>query len=206
MAQEATIIGIARHRIMTDGTGVCTLAAFHACSLHCQYCLNPQSLTGAERFKAYTPQELYDRVKIDQLYFLATGGGVTFGGGEPCLRSDFITEFRRICGHQWKLALETAINVPPANIEQLIPVIDHFYIDIKDMNPAIYKRYTGKDNHLVMENLKILAKTANQVTIRIPLIPNFNTQGNQQRSVEQLKEMGFGQFDLFTYQTNIQKQ
>ena len=38
------VIGIARHRLQTDGQGVSTLVAFHGCPLHCKYCLNPQSL------------------------------------------------------------------------------------------------------------------------------------------------------------------
>ena len=40
----ARIIGIARHRLSTDGDGVTTLVAFHGCLLRCRYCLNPQSL------------------------------------------------------------------------------------------------------------------------------------------------------------------
>ena len=40
----ARIIGIARHRLSTDGDGVTTLVAFHGCPLHCRYCLNPPLL------------------------------------------------------------------------------------------------------------------------------------------------------------------
>ena len=45
------IIGIARHRLSTDGDGVTTLVAFHGCPLHCHYCLNPQSLGDGSRFR-----------------------------------------------------------------------------------------------------------------------------------------------------------
>ena len=30
-------------------------------------------------------QEILEEVMVDDLYFKATGGGVTFGGGEPLL-------------------------------------------------------------------------------------------------------------------------
>ena len=33
----ARIIGIARHRLSTDGDGVTTLVAFHGCPLRCRY-------------------------------------------------------------------------------------------------------------------------------------------------------------------------
>ena len=81
--QLAKIIGIARYRLSTDGEGVTTLVAFHGCPLCCQYCLNPQSLDDGQYFREYTPEQLYAEVRIDELYFLATNGGVTFGGGEP---------------------------------------------------------------------------------------------------------------------------
>ena len=50
---RAKIIGSARHRLSTDGDGVTTLVAFHGCPLRCRYCLNPQSLGDAERFREY---------------------------------------------------------------------------------------------------------------------------------------------------------
>ena len=104
--QRAKIIGIARHRLSTDGDGVTTLVAFHACPLRCRYCLNPQSLGDSGRFREYSPKQLYAETRIDELYFIATNGGVTFGGGEPCLRPQFIREFRELCGPEWQLNLE----------------------------------------------------------------------------------------------------
>ncbi|MDE6324460.1 MAG: radical SAM protein, partial [Paramuribaculum sp.] len=112
--QRAKIIGIARHRLSTDGDGVTTLVAFHGCPLRCRYCLNPQSLGGG-RFREYSPEQLYAETRIDELYFIATNGGVTFGGGEPCLRPQFISELRGLCGPAWQLNLETSLNVPTAN-------------------------------------------------------------------------------------------
>ena len=70
------IIGVARHRLSTDGDGVTTLVAFHGCPLRCRYCLNPQSLGDGSRLREYSPQSLYDEVRIDELYFLATNGGI----------------------------------------------------------------------------------------------------------------------------------
>ena len=84
---KAPIIGIDRHRLTTDGEGVTTLVAFHGCPLHCKYCLNPQCLSPDGVLRTITPSELYSEVEIDDLYFVATGGGICFGGGEPLLHS-----------------------------------------------------------------------------------------------------------------------
>ncbi len=125
------VIGIARHRLQTDGQGVSTLVAFHGCPLHCRYCLNPQSLNNGRYWKRYDCRTLYEEVKVDELYFLATGGGVTFGGGEPCLQSEFIGKFRNFVGKEWLLTVETSLNVGQEYVERLLPVVDRFIIDIK---------------------------------------------------------------------------
>ena len=200
--QLAKIIGIARHRLSTDGDGVTTLVAFHGCPLSCRYCLNPQSLGDGGRFREYSPKQLYAETRIDELYFLATNGGVTFGGGEPCLRPQFIHEFRGLCGPEWQLNLETSLNVPVANIEALLPVGNTLIIDIKDMNPDVYRDYTGQSNALVLENLRLIAEAGRQqdCIIRIPLIPGYNTDTYRDTSRKALEAIGFTRFDLFTYQ------
>lgn len=200
--ERAKIIGIARHRLSTDGEGVTTLVAFHGCPLRCQYCLNPQSLGDGTGFRDYSPEELYAETCIDELYFLATNGGVTFGGGEPCLRPQFIREFREQCGADWRINLETSLNVPKANVETLLPLVNSMIIDIKDMNADIYQKYAGKGNRLVMDNLQLIADQGRQddCIIRLPLIPNFNTDADRTASRTKLEALGFTHFDLFTYQ------
>ena len=197
------IIGISRHRLATDGKGVTTLVAFHGCPLRCKYCLNPQSLQPAGIWKHYDCLQVYEEVKIDELYFIATGGGVTFGGGEPLLQSDFICDFRELCGPQWQLTVETSMNVSQKQIEKLLPVIDHYIIDIKDMNCDIYKQYTGKENQQVISNLHWLISQgkAEQITVRIPHIPSYNTSLDMEKSMYQSKELGLSHFDQFIYHT-----
>lgn len=201
---SAPVIGICRHRLKTDGEGVTTLVAFHGCPLRCRYCLNPQCLENERDWEQYDCTTLYHKTKVDELYFLATRGGVTFGGGEPCLRSEFIGNFRQLCGKNWLLTVETSLNVPREHTERLLPVIDRYIVDIKDMNPEIYHRYTGKVNDDVLRNLSLLQKhgRADSTTIRIPLIPGYNTEEDREKSMRQLKARGFSHFDLFDYTTS----
>lgn len=199
--KRAKIIGIARHRLSTDGDGVTTLVAFHGCPLRCRYCLNPQSLGDDKSFRDYSPDELYAETRVDELYFIATSGGVTFGGGEPCMRPQFIREFRNLCGEAWRLNLETSLNVPSASIEALLPVVNTLIIDIKDMNPDIYRSYTGQSNDRVIDNLRLIADAGRQgdCIIRLPLIPNHNDDSDREASRATLEALGFTRFDLFTY-------
>lgn len=197
----APFIAINRHRLTTDGEGVTTLVGFHGCPLHCQYCLNAQCLQADGVWCRLTPGELYSEVEIDDLYFVATGGGICFGGGEPLLRSDFIKAFAEIMNPEWKLTIETSLNVPLENVKAIASLVQMWYVDIKDMNPDIYKAYGCKENKQVVGNLQWLAANgyADKVIIRLPLIPEYNTDEDRQQSQQQLEEMGFTNFDKFNY-------
>jgi len=197
----APFIAINRHRLTTDGEGVTTLVGFHGCPLHCQYCLNAQCLQADGVWCRLTPGELYSEVEIDDLYFVATGGGICFGGGEPLLRSDFIKAFAEIMNPEWKLTIETSLNVPLENVKAIASLVQMWYVDIKDMNPEIYKAYGCKENKQVVSNLQWLAANgyADKVIIRLPLIPEYNTDEDRQRSQQQLENMGFRNFDKFNY-------
>ena len=197
----APIIACSRLRMQTDGKGITTLVCFHGCPLRCKWCINPFSFAPDTKRADMTAQELYDKVKIDQLYFLATGGGVTFGGGEPLLYAGFLKQFRDICGEAWHLCAETSLNVPWENIETAATCIDKFYIDCKDTNPDIYRRYTGKDNAQMLDNLKKLVSLIGpeRIVVRVPLIPQFNTNEDRTSSKAVLEELGVTQFNFFNY-------
>mgnify|MGYP000914974780 FL=1 len=197
----APFIAINRHRLTTDGEGVTTLVGFHGCPLHCEYCLNAQCLQADGVWCRLTPGELYSEVEIDDLYFVATGGGICFGGGEPLLRSDFIKAFAEIMNPEWKLTIETSLNVQLENVKAIASLVQMWYVDIKDMNPNIYKAYGCKENKQVVSNLQWLAANgyADKVIIRLPLIPEYNTDEDRQQSQQQLEKMGFTNFDKFNY-------
>lgn len=198
----APVITAVRHRMQSDGQGVTTLVCFHGCPLRCRWCLNPFSYAAETRREEMTARTLYDRVRVDELYFLATGGGVTFGGGEPLLYAAFLEQFRQVCGDSWHLCAETSLAVPWENVRMAARCIDMFYVDCKDTDPQIYRSYTGKDNAGMLENLQKLTALIGpeRIVVRLPLIPGYNTQEHQQASKARLMELGLTQFDLFTYE------
>jgi len=204
---------VSRHRLPYDGAGVTTLVGGYGCPLACKYCINGVCSDPAFRPKIYTIPALFDAVKIDDLYFTATGGGVTFGGGEPLLQAPFIAAFIRYAkaqGVAWKFNLETSLAVPPELFDALIPEgipaadcpVDEFIVDIKDMDPAIYERYTGRTPEFMRRNLaRLAALTPDRVTVRVPLIPGHNTPEDGDRSEEILRGMGFERIERFAYRT-----
>lgn len=200
---KAPLIGISRLRMGSDGHGITTLIAFHGCSLHCKYCLNPSCLNPDARVIMMSPIEVMREIEKDELYYIATKGGITFGGGEPLLKSQFIKNVIDLGAEKWNITIETSINVPQENLEMLMPYIDEYFIDIKDMDSSIYQRYTGKDNKQVKSNLQWLINKglSERIVCRIPLIPGYNDKEAQLRSKAELAQMGIEKFDLFTYKT-----
>lgn len=201
MTINVPIIAISRHRFLVDGEGVTTLVAFYGCPLHCKYCLNPQCNTPEGIKEVLSPQQLYEKVKIDDIYFLVTGGGIMFGGGEPLLRSEFIKEFRKICGDRWKIYVETSLNVDKSAIEPLLEIIDYWVVDIKDWNNDIYCAYTGKDNGQVKANLGYLISRglSDKIMVRVPAIPEYNTKEDIENTISQLTLLGIKCIDRFGY-------
>ncbi|MBR0208650.1 MAG: radical SAM protein [Oscillospiraceae bacterium] len=194
------LLSLARLRMGSDGAGVTTLVGGALCPLRCRWCINARLLREAPA-EDVTAAELIERVRIDDLYFRATGGGVTFGGGESLLHAAFIRRFRELCPGEWRISAETSLAVPRAHVETALDAVDFFIVDCKDMDGEIYRRYTGGDAALMRGNLRFLLDRAGpeRVLVRVPLIPRYNTPEDQARSAAALREMGAARLELFEY-------
>ena len=194
------LLSISRLRMETDGEGVTALVAGAGCPLKCRYCLNKRIL--AEKQPEWiSPETLFERTRIDNLYFQATGGGLCFGGGEALLHTAFISAFRDLIGNVWKLTAETSLNVPAEAVVKAAGCVDSFIVDIKTLDTGIYRAYTGGDSAPVLKNLQTLLELTGpaRIKVRVPLIPGYNTPKDREKSLRLLKDMGFTLFDLFTY-------
>ncbi len=184
------VAAISRHRMGTDGEGVTTLVGFFDCPLNCKYCINRDCKDIRTARASYKPQELIDRLAIDAPYFLMSGGGITFGGGEPLLQAEFICEVCSLAPAQWKKNIETSLYHTWQSIRSLRNVIDCWFVDIKEVNAEVYRKYTGRSNEVVLENLKKLVDTVGteKVLVRYPLIPSYNTETMRDAGIQILKE------------------
>lgn len=197
----APIAAISRHRTLLDGDGVRTLVIFQGCPLRCEFCVNLFAIDTRRPRKRYTAEQLVEKAMEDNLDFLATHGGITFGGGEPLLQSRFIEYFHKVCPPEWTIQLETSLNVPQEDLARVESFTQHFIVDVKDMNPAIYQRYTGCDNGQVIANLQWLIEKgrAEDIFVRVPLIPEYNTAEDVEKSVADLQAMGLSHFSRLAY-------
>jgi pyruvate formate lyase activating enzyme len=193
-----------------DGPGVTTLVTFMGCPLRCKYCINDRchepvfesdGVTSRKGIMLLTPQELYDRVKLDNIYFQATGGGICFGGGEPGLYADFIREFRHICNPTWRITIETSLNLDSRNLERLFTSVDSWIIDVKTLFGDVYEDYTGVSIEVMLDNLARLKETiaGERILLKIPVIPKFTVRSDVEICAERLRKMGYPNVRIIDY-------
>lgn len=205
-----------RHRIYSDGPGIRTLVLLNGCPLRCRYCPNRYTWNSCVKkigdaricstdVEYFTPQRLFNTIAVDDLYFNATGGGVTFGGGEPLMHMRGIRDFADLCSGEWKIYAETSLYVPREYVKQAAECIDFFIVDIKSTDADIYKTYTGGLVSVMMKNLRFLLELAGpkRIKVRIPEIPGYADRIMQEESYRLMRDIGIENIELFRYTTTF---
>ena len=196
----APINGIDRMRIDLDGNGVRSLILIDTCYLNCKYCINKHSINRFPLVNQINVMDLTLALYKDVPYFVESNGGVTFGGGEPLLYSDYIHQFH-VYVPSISINVETSLNVERKAIETIIDDVDEWIIDIKDMNAEIYFKYTDTYNKQVIDNLSYLLSHVepSRIRCRVPIIKGYNSKEDVEKSVKQLENMGIVRIETFEY-------
>ena len=120
-------------------------------------------------------QEVMEEIEKDKIFFDESGGGITFSGGEPLMQVDFLEPLiKEIKKKNIHVTLDTSGYVSFEDLERISDKVDLFLYDLKIMDDAKHKKYTGVSNKLILENLRNLIEQGNSVVVRIPLISGIN--------------------------------
>jgi pyruvate formate lyase activating enzyme len=169
-----------------DGPGIRTIVFLKGCFLRCKWCCNPESqryeieqMNSGGKIKTIgrdvTVKEVIDEVLKDRAYYRRSGGGLTISGGEALYQPKFAAALLRAAKeHGITTALESTGCAPFETIQMLLPYLDLYLMDIKHINPDKHKEFTGVSNDLILENAVRIAKEANKLIIRVPVISTFN--------------------------------
>ncbi|MBO5657631.1 MAG: glycyl-radical enzyme activating protein, partial [Agathobacter sp.] len=120
-------------------------------------------------------------VEKDRQYYRRSGGGLTLSGGECLCQPEFARDLLRAAKESGiNTAIESMAGVPYETIQSILPYLDTYLMDIKHMNSAKHKEFTGKGNELMLENAKkIAASGLTNLVIRVPVIPGFNDRADE---------------------------
>lgn len=137
--------------------------------------------------KRVTAKELVKRLRRDEDYLKAMGGGVTFSGGEPLGQPEFLLE----CLGALKgihTCIETSGYAPPEIFKKAVDLLDYIMMDLKVIDEDRHIHYTGRSNRMIIKNLEYLKFSGKPFRIRIPVIPGVNdTEENFRETAKLLK-------------------
>lgn len=171
-----------------DGPGIRTIIFIKGCPLRCQWCCNPESqefdiqtmrlgdrppkIVGRD----VTVQEVMEEVEKDRPYYIRSGGGITLSGGECLMQPDFSAALLRAARERGlNTAIESTAFAPYESIAKLLPYLDYYLMDIKHMDSAKHKQFTGQPNEQILKNAFKVASSSNvELIIRVPVVEPFN--------------------------------
>lgn len=111
----------------------------------------------------------------DRSYYLNSGGGVTFSGGEPTAQPDFLLACASECK---KLGIHTALDTCGYAewqiFDAVLPAIDLVLYDVKHLDPREHLKQTGVGNEIILANLRRINRFKVPIWLRVPLIPGYN--------------------------------
>lgn len=203
-----------QHFSLGDGPGIRSTVFFKGCGLHCPWCHNPETILPDVQMlhykniaepkvcgKKFAPQEILEELILDKCYYEESGGGVTLSGGEVMLQADGAAELAKLLTAEGiSVYIDTAGFVPYSEFEKLNPFADEYLYDYKTASAEKYSKVIGGDLNLISENLMRLIADGKNVSVRIPLIPGFNTDSISIEEIcHSLQKMGIKKVDLLPF-------
>jgi pyruvate formate lyase activating enzyme len=167
-------------------------ACVHACPTGARHMLG-QEMTVAE---------VCARILGDRVFFDESGGGVTLSGGEPLMQADFSLALLQACREaEIHTAVDTCGFVARDTLLEVAPLVDVFLFDVKSLDERLHVEHTGVSNTTILQNLMTLGAIHDNIWIRVPLIPGFNTAVDQLAAIAGLVTSirGVRQVNLLPY-------
>ncbi len=177
-----------------DGPGIRTTLFFQGCPLSCQWCHNPESQRTLSEDDAVDQGRivtgLMEAIEKDLLFYDESGGGVTFSGGEPLWQPELLFRLLGLCRNKdIHTCVDTSGYADGALLLQAAKKANLILYDMKLMDDAAHKAYTGKSVLPVLENLKQLSNQRANVCLRFPLVPGItDTKENIAQMIRFLNE------------------
>lgn len=117
------------------------------------------------------------RVEQDGAFYRRSGGGITLSGGECTAQPEFSASLLEHARSQGlSTAIETSGYAKWEALRSVAELADLVHFDIKHMDSARHREYTGVRNELILENFKKLGALLppERIIVRTPVVPGFN--------------------------------
>jgi len=162
-----------------DGPGLRFVAFLQGCPLRCLYCHNPETWD-FEGGREVTAGEVFDEIRKYKNFMRASGGGVTFSGGEPLSRPHFLEALLTLCQEEGIHRVVDTSGFTSLNdtVRRIVELTDLFLLDIKSINASMHQIITGESNTRPLAFAEYLAGQRKPVILRYVLVPVLNDRGH----------------------------
>jgi pyruvate formate lyase activating enzyme len=146
--------------------------------------------------------ELVSEIERDRVFYEQSRGGVTFSGGEPLAQPEFLADVLALCRkNDLHTTVDTCGHVQRESVEKVADLVDLFLFDLKVMDESRHRQFTGRSNRLIVGNLRYLAAQGKKIIIRLPLVPEVNSDAaNIRQTAEFLRSLnGVTEISLLPY-------
>lgn len=142
----------------------------------CRLCLRCADNCPARAIRLFGEQvklgELVKRLLRDKPFYDHSGGGVTFSGGECLLQHRFLrAALAALRSEGIHVCMDTAGYAPPEIFQAAAREADLVLYDLKIMDDARHRLFTGVSNRLILENARWLGSSGIPFWIRVPVVP-----------------------------------
>lgn len=122
-----------------------------------------------------TVAQVMAEIERDIPFYDESGGGATFSGGEPMMQRIFLLALLRTCRqHEIHTAVDTCGFSTWEALDTIREHVNLFLYDLKLMDPAQHRAFTGVSNESILSNLQALSRHGHAIVLRVPLIPGVN--------------------------------
>ncbi|TEB05425.1 4-hydroxyphenylacetate decarboxylase activating enzyme [Pelotomaculum schinkii] len=122
-----------------------------------------------------TVPELMKVIMEDRSFYQKSGGGVTLSGGDPLVQWEFVVALLKECKRaSIHTCVESELHCKTEVLDQVLPYTDLLMTDIKHMDSAKHRKYTGVSNKLILSNIGYAAIKGTPMIIRFPVVPGYN--------------------------------
>lgn len=122
-----------------------------------------------------TVEQVMEEVERDRPFYEPSGGGVTYTGGEPLAQPEFLRSLLQACRTRGlHTALDTCGYAPWPVLDEIRPFVNLFLYDLKLMDDARHRAWTGVSNADILANLRRLLQAGQEILVRMPIIPGVN--------------------------------
>ena len=178
-----------------DGPGIRFIVFMQGCPLRCKYCHNPDTWKLEDAKYERDIEFTINEIKKYKPFF-RNGGGLTITGGEPFVQIDYVEALlKRAKEEGIHTVVDTSGYIFNDRIKEVLEYVDLVLLDIKSMDPVVYRDLTGVELENTLKFAEYLSKIDKPMWLRHVVVPGLT---DKKENLEKLSK-------FISNMTNIKK-